>query len=1500
MRKCKKMIKINKSQFYFIALLICCSIESAVISESFASKERLTLTGQMTITHNHPMVHVEFVEGHPQILCVSEDRAALYDRKSGKEKWRFNSRQRKFEGAQVVPGEKSIIIWTSWEVYLVALETGGEIKRFDLPMHGNTYLRRAVVHPENPSLLFLEGNKTLNWGNMTGSKFTSGPVYSQSLIGIGLSPDMKSFVFSDRSGLAIQNMVTKKVIALSRYRSWVNPPLFSQDSQTVLIDGRKEMTLLNTANGHTLQKFLLPKGELTASAFSADKRFVANGNRDGGITLWSTDTGLKICMVSVHEGELSTLAFNHEGLWELLSGGNDGKAVLWEISPEVTKSSGIGTPPSVPRLNIQQGQCAESAAISKNGQTALTGGGSKAILWHSATGRSLRTFVAPEDNNITSMAISPDGKYGLVGYLLQGLARVWDLETGEEVIRLGGHDGVIHDVAFSPDGRYILTAQGNSSTNISHLGKTATLWNAKTGKLIRRYNGHEKGITSIAFSSDSKMFLSGSRDKTAILWEVETGKEIRRFTGNTDEVTCVDISPDGRFCLTGSQDDIVRLWDLSLGTEARKFQSFQYRIFDVAFTGIKDKIIIADGIGIHLVDIKTGELEEFIDRKQGKITDLAVSADNDHLITGGCKYSSRIRNIRTLRTQKRLKPTSSRIENIACTKDMRSLTVSHQDYSVSWDLRKGKIKKIIDFDIEYPFGTTVQTSTDGTKVLIYDVKKIRVLDMDTGKKHVVNKKPPQDPTIAKGKFSVDNKYIILPDSNTAGIIDAETGQLISQLNGHESLKVNGKVIDYKDIRDTAFSPNNEYVVSAGSDSTIRLWRTRTGKEIRMYKDFPNLVMPGISISHLAFLPDGKRFLAVVGNISFDQIVIFDISETQPKQHFKIDENVKSIALSKDGKLLLAGYKDKTAKLWNMETGGLIHVLSGHDGYVHHVNISPDGRLLFTANKSALMIWDTDTGRMMAQLMAFKDGYWAVVDEQGHYDSNHPGDLPQLSWIMPDEPMTPYPIELFMKDYFEPGLLPKLLAGEALPQVSKLSEIIRVQPQVEIIDISLMSEDQPESVRVTVEAKPNKKQIVKSGKTITQETGVYDLRLFRDGQLVGYAPNKSGKLTLNPETGKSVVTFNNIKLPTASKKDSVLFSAYAFNVDGVKSLTHKMKYKLSKQIIPRKPRAYVIVIGVNAYENPAWNLRYAANDARVYTELIQGSLESTAQFEKVVVISLVSDHGDKHALSAVHKESKPVKALLKAVFDMLSGHQPDPRLRAQIASSGQIRDVYPDDLVFISYSGHGMTDNQNDFHLFPYDIGTGNERIIDDTLLKKTISSRELSLWLRDIDAGTFVMIIDACNSAASVEGKGFKPGPMGSRGLGQLAYDKGMRILTASQAESVALESRLIRHGVLSYALLKEGIEWQMADAEPKNRQIMIGEWLNYGLNRVPTLYEEIQDGQLTQNSNLTQGRGKILYLNNKINNRSGRKIEGQLPGLFDFAKQPSEKILCDKLQDRN
>ena len=80
---------------------------------------------------------------------------------------------------------------------------------------------------------------------------------------------------------------------------------------------------------------------------------------------------------------------------------------------------------------------------------------------------------------------------------------------------------------------------------------------------------------------------------------------------------------------------------------------------------------------------------------------------------------------------------------------------------------------------------------------------------------------------------------------------------------------------------------------------------------------------------------------------------------------------------------------------------------------------------------------------------------------------------------------------------------------------------------------------------------------------------------------------------------------------------------------------------------------------------------------------------------------------------------------------------------------------------------------------------------------------------------------------------------MGSHGLGQLSYDKGMRILTATQAADVAYGLGTLKQGLLTYVLVKDGIEAGKADFKPVDKKITISEWLAYGEVGVPKLLED-------------------------------------------------------------
>jgi uncharacterized caspase-like protein len=330
-------------------------------------------------------------------------------------------------------------------------------------------------------------------------------------------------------------------------------------------------------------------------------------------------------------------------------------------------------------------------------------------------------------------------------------------------------------------------------------------------------------------------------------------------------------------------------------------------------------------------------------------------------------------------------------------------------------------------------------------------------------------------------------------------------------------------------------------------------------------------------------------------------------------------------------------------------------------------------------------------------------------------------------------------------------------------------------------------------------------------------GAQDLRLYRNGSLVKVWRGDVLK-------GQSGATLE-ATIPIVAGENHI--TAYAFNRDNVKCPDARLTVEGASNL-KREGTAYILAIGVNQYANSEYNLKYAVADAQAFAEEVKLQQSKLRRFARVETITLLDKDATKaNILQALKRFAGPT----------------DERLPAGAPGMlEKIKPAEPEDAVIVFYAGHGTAQQQR-FYLIPHDLGYQGARTnLDESglssILAHSISDLEMEQAFERVDAGQIVMVIDACNSGQALEAEEKRRGPMNSKGLAQLAYEKGMYILTAAQSYQAALEAEQLGHGYLTYALVEEGLKSAAADNQPKDSQVVAREWLDYATERVPRMQE--------------------------------------------------------------
>jgi WD40 repeat protein/uncharacterized caspase-like protein len=1006
-------------------------------------------------------------------------------------------------------------------------------------------------------------------------------------------------------------------------------------------------------------------------------------------------------------------------------------------------------------------------------------------------------------NHVRAIAFSPDGTL-LASGGQDNAVIVWDSESGLELRALTGHSGAVNAVIFSPDGKTLASAGAD---------RTTRLWNVDNGQLLRTLSGHDKSISALAFSPDGRSIISASDDSSIMVWDVASGKTRQTLTGHTREIYALALSADGRYLATGAYDRTLRIWDLASG---KTLQVIAQRASSLALSA-DGRTLVSDGYRLMLWDMATGRALQTLDEYQKETTEsrgapvthltvardgrlaelrgdnsmrvwdlqrgsmqplrnfsndlpmaMVFSPDGTQLAVGGYQNAVRLLSIPGGGQLRVFAGHANRMHAVSFSPDGRLLITgafeaAEDSASKSWDLASTapprNLPGLQNSAANIAFnaaGTQLVSAGWGNSLLVRDVRGGRLLrEIDSG-------------AADRLSSSADGRMLATfgRDDNVS-LWDTTSGRLLRKLPA-----------DSRAVHDIALSPNGRVLVTAGGERTIKVWNTDNGQLQRTINE---------EAASLAFSPGG-RMLAFSGRDH--GIALLNLPAGTPQRMTGMHENtVRRLAFSQDGRFIASAGADETVRIWNVATRQLERTLHGHSNEVYGVAFSPDGALLATASWDATVrLWQVATGTLVATLLAVDRNDWLVMTPEGMFDGS-PGAWSKLLLRFSPKLWDVASLDLFFADFFHPGLLTELIAGRRPLPPRSLQQVDRRQPQLRLGFDIVGSRDSPDlrhmKIMVQVTAAP---------------AGARDVRLFRNGTLVKVWRGDvlQGQSTARLETEITLVAGHND------------LTAYAFNTDNVKSNDATLPL-IADPVIRRAGITHVLAIGINAYANTQFDLRYAVADAEDFSGELQRQAATQSPGSQIEVTMLRDQQANK-------------SAVLNAI--------------AALAARSQ-----PEDTVMLFFAGHGLASGDR-FYLVPHDLGYhGDRQQLNEAALKIVlthgISDRELESAVAGIDAAHLALIIDACQSGQALEAAERRRGPMNSTGLAQLAYEKGMYVLTAAQSYQAAQELSEFHHGLLTYALVEQGLKNRAADFAPHDGRIELREWFDYAVERVPQLQLE-------------------------------------------------------------
>jgi WD40 repeat protein len=503
------------------------------------------------------------------------------------------------------------------------------------------------------------------------------------------------------------------------------------------------------------------------------------------------------------------------------------------------------------------------------------------------------------------------------------VVQVYDVDSGLEIISLGGHKDLIQSVRFSPDGSKL--AAGSY--------QIVSLWTVPSGGLRKTLAGHGGPVTALAVSADGNRAYSGGQDKTIRCWSLAEGKQEWTIS-QPSPVHTLAIGPAGTTLLSGGADGLVRVLDASDHKELTQLKGHQ---------GAVEALIVLrpGGARYRLVSVSADGT--------GRIWSLPVSLSSSSAGNDASKLSESAPIV--------LGGQRGPVRAVAVTADARLAIMAGDDKMLQlWDTNDGKLKRTLTTTHSGPILALV-VSPDGKTLATGSADKtVNLLSIESGR--TIRTLKGHAGAVQALAFSRDGTRLA-----TAGgeggikVWEASTGRGLIAF-GH--MAPGGGAI--QPVRRVAFTADGE-LLSASADSTLKTWSfTGAWTELRTFGPHQDRVLS------LDFSPDATLLAAGGGEPSRSgEVKIWELGKGLLGRSLDTlhSDTVFALRFSPDGTRLASASADRFLKVTQVSDGKELRSFEGHTHHVMAIDWKSDGKQLVTGGADkVLKLWDFESGEQV--------------------------------------------------------------------------------------------------------------------------------------------------------------------------------------------------------------------------------------------------------------------------------------------------------------------------------------------------------------------------------------------------------------------------------------------------------------------------------------------------------------------------------------------------------